>query len=215
MTIQTIITSIWRLECCQSGKTTCNVMPVMCSLFGSYYFQTILTIPWLIFCPNIFHCLSTWVKLFTILLSASSTLIKPSFVRPTHGLLPGLINLHKSWAPLEGTKFHTSNICWHYSSKSATGHLLHSIFSAGTFVSDLHSQAQRIFKEAWFLPCGFYCRYLCGILPSPILIPCPYHLSLPSSTTSNNLLTPRSALIPSFLNLSILFPPFITLRAFI
>jgi len=44
---------------------------------------------------------------------------------------------------------HTSHFYRCSSSKSATGYLLHSVFSAGRFVSDLHLQAQNNFNEAW------------------------------------------------------------------
>ena len=52
--------------------------------------------------------------------------------------------------PLAGIESHTSNFCRHFSSKSVYNQLLHSIFSAVIFFSDLRSQAQNNVNEAWW-----------------------------------------------------------------
>ena len=48
---------------------------------------------------------------------------------------------------LASTKSHTSNFCRCFSPKSVSDHLVHSTFSAGTFLSDLHPQTQNTFKR--------------------------------------------------------------------
>ena len=61
-----------------------------------------------------------------------------------------LINLREPLARLADTESHPSNFCRHFSSKSVYHHLLHAISSEGTYLSDLQSQAQNTFNEAWY-----------------------------------------------------------------
>ena len=63
-------------------------------------------------------------------------------------LSAGLIHLHEHRASLAGIKCQASNFYKHFSSKSKSGYVSHSIYSVGTFFSDLHLQEQGTLNEA-------------------------------------------------------------------
>ena len=69
----------------------------------------------------------------------------------TKHMAPELISLRERGASLVGTKCHTSNFCRHFFQNllmTIYCNLLQSILPAGTFFSDLRSQAQNTFSEA-------------------------------------------------------------------
>ena len=62
---------------------------------------------------------------------------------------PELIYLCDCQALLKGANYHALKFCRHFSARSASDHLLHSVSSARTFLSDLHLRAQSTLSEAW------------------------------------------------------------------